>query len=65
LLAVNKALHNKTFELQLCDARDKANIVAPAKGSEEATIALSNVIEEAADKGGFKDNFNNNYNSID
>jgi hypothetical protein len=65
LLAVNKALHNKTFELQLYNARDKANIIAPAKGSKEATIALSNAIEEAVDKGSFKDNFNNNYDGID
>jgi hypothetical protein len=65
LLAVNKALHDETFKLQLRDARDEADIVAPAKSSKEATIALSNAIEEAADKGGFKDNSNNNYNSID
>jgi hypothetical protein len=65
LLAVNKALHNKTFKLQLCNARNKANIIAPAEGSKEVTVALSNAIEEAADKGSFEDNFNNNYDSID
>jgi hypothetical protein len=36
-----------------------------AKGSKKVTITLSNIIEEAVDKGSFKDNFNNNYNSID
>jgi hypothetical protein len=65
LLVVNKALYNKTFKLQLYNACNKANIVAPAKGSKDATITLSNAIEEAVDKGSFKDNFNNNYNSID
>jgi hypothetical protein len=65
LLAVNKALPNKTFKLQLCNACNKANIVAPTKGSKEVTITLSNAIEEAVDKGGFKNNFNINYNSID
>jgi hypothetical protein len=50
---------------QLYNAYNKANIVAPTKGSKEVTVTLSNAIEEAADKGSFKDNFNNNYNSID
>jgi hypothetical protein len=65
LLAVNKALYNKTFKLQLYDACNTANIIAPTKGSKEVTVALSNAIEEATDKGGFKDDFNNNYDSID
>lgn len=35
-----------TFEPQLRDSRPEAEIVAPADGSEEATIASSNVANE-------------------
>jgi hypothetical protein len=63
--AVDEALHGETFESQLCDARDEADIIAPAEGSEEVTVALSDAIEEAADEGGFEDDFNDNHNSID
>jgi hypothetical protein len=62
--AVDEALHDETFESQLRDARDEADIVAPAEGSEEATVALSKAIEEAVDEG-FKDNFNDYHDSID
>jgi hypothetical protein len=63
--AVDEALHGETFESQLCDARDEADIIAPAEGSEEVTVALSDAIEEAADEGGFEDDFNDNHNGID
>jgi hypothetical protein len=63
--AVDEAMHDDIFESQLRDARDEADIVAPAEGSEEATVASSDAIEEAADEGGFEDDFNDNYNGID
>lgn len=52
-----------TFESQLRDSRPEAEIVAPADGSEEATIASSNVADEAAER--LDQNFEDNYDSID
>ncbi|KAJ6191995.1 hypothetical protein J3E72DRAFT_204816, partial [Bipolaris maydis] len=52
-----------TFESQLRDSRPEAEIVAPAEGSEEATVASSNVADEAAER--LDQNFEDNYDSID
>ena len=58
-----KASQATTFELQLRDSRPKAEIIAPADGSEKATIALSNVVDKAAKR--LNQNFKDNYDSID
>ncbi|CAN9419193.1 unnamed protein product [Alternaria alternata] len=52
-----------TFESQLRDSRPEAEIVAPAEGSEEATIASSNVADEAAER--IDQTFEDNYDGID
>jgi hypothetical protein len=39
-----------TFESQLRDSRLEAEIVAPAEGNEEATVALSKVADKAAER---------------
>ena len=52
-----------TFESQLRNSRPEAEIVAPADGSEEATVASSSVADEAAER--LDQNFEDNYDSID
>jgi hypothetical protein len=52
-----------TFESRLRDSRPKAEIVAPAEGSEEATVASSNVADEAAER--LDQTFEDNYDGID
>ena len=52
-----------TFESQLRDSRPEAEIVAPAEGSEEATVASSSVADEAAER--LDQNFEDNYDGID
>ncbi|KAI1676349.1 hypothetical protein KJE20_14078, partial [Pyrenophora tritici-repentis] len=52
-----------TFESQLRDSRPEAEIVAPAEGSEEATVASSSVADKAAER--LDQNFEDNYDSID
>lgn len=50
------ASYVSTFESQLRDSRPEAEIVAPFGGSEEATVASSNVADEVLD-GEFEDNY--------
>jgi hypothetical protein len=52
-----------TFESQLRDSCPEAEIVAPAEGSEEATVASSNVADEAAER--IDQTFEDNYDGID
>jgi hypothetical protein len=48
--ALRDALQATTFESQLRDSCPEAEIVAPAEGSEEATVASSNVADDAAER---------------
>jgi hypothetical protein len=43
-----QASYVSTFESQLRDSHPEAEIVAPFEGSEEATVASSNTVDEAS-----------------
>jgi hypothetical protein len=60
--ALLDASHNTTFKSQLRDSCPEAEIIAPAEGIEEATVASSNLADEAADC--LDQNFEDNYNGI-
>jgi hypothetical protein len=62
-----QASYVSTFESQLRDSRPEAEIVAPFEGSEEATVASSNTVDEASpqmDEALDRD-FEDNYEGID
>jgi hypothetical protein len=61
--ALLDALHATTFESPLRNPCPEAEIVAPTEGSEEATVASSNVADKAVER--LDQNFEDNYNSID
>jgi hypothetical protein len=66
-LRLHEALPNAlqaTFEPQLRDARSESEIVAPTEGSEEATVASSDLANEAAVEG-FDQEYEDNYDGID
>jgi hypothetical protein len=56
-------LQATTFTSPLRNSCPEAEVVAPAKGSEEATVALFNVADKAAER--LDQNFEDNYDSID
>jgi hypothetical protein len=67
LSRLHEALPNAlqaTFESQLRDGCSEAEIVAPTKGSEEATVASSDLTDKAAVEG-FDQEYEDDYDGID